>query len=49
LRSCVAFEIVLGRKLDPEERRRSKEYLTENSLESFCQALLNLNEFLYIN
>jgi hypothetical protein len=45
----VAIGLVLGRKPDQEELQRAEEFLAGNSLESFCQTLLNLNEFLYIN
>jgi hypothetical protein len=55
---ALAFQVVLGRSPDEDERREATEYLQSAAKESneppmtalsrFCQAMLNLNEFLYV-
>lgn len=50
----VAFTRTLGRRPDSEEKARSRMMLNsspdkERGLQQFCHALLNLNEFVYLN
>ncbi|MBX6311676.1 MAG: DUF1553 domain-containing protein [Isosphaeraceae bacterium] len=47
-----AYRLCLGRPPDAEERRLAREFLAagaETSWEDFCLALLNTNEFVYID
>ena len=46
----LAFEHALSRTPSESERRQAKEFLAKDSaaLVDFCQALFNLNEFVYI-
>ncbi len=45
----VAFEMALGRRAEASELQRATQYLADHTLTSFCHALMNLNEFLYVN
>lgn len=47
--AAAAIRIALGRNAESEEVERLNEFLSENSLESLCLAVLNLSEFLYVN
>ena len=44
-----AFRIALSRPPDPEERRKSIEFIrsSPDGLSQFCHVLFNLNEFVY--
>jgi hypothetical protein len=44
-----AFRRVLGREPDPEERERAAAFLSGRSPEDLALALLNLNEFVYLD
>jgi hypothetical protein len=44
-----AFRLAFGRNPDPDEKSRSAQFLRENGLELFCRAVLNANEFSYLN
>ena len=44
-----AFERVLQRKPDAEERRACLELLEKRTFTELCRALLNLNEFVYVD
>ena len=43
-----AFRLALGRPPLPEERKRSLDFLQDQSLKEFALALFNLNGFLYV-
>jgi hypothetical protein len=43
----VAFTLALGRPPDEDERADALAFLRAHALESFCQALFNVNEFAY--
>ena len=45
----VVFRITLGRTPDSQEQEIAHLYVQQHSLETFCQAMMNLNEFLYLN
>jgi hypothetical protein len=45
----VVFWITLGRKPDAEEQEIAHRYMSQHSLKTFCHAMMNLNEFLYLN
>jgi len=44
-----AFRIALQRAPDPDEQARCTQFLAQHSLPELCRALLNLNEFAYID
>ncbi|HEY2157392.1 MAG TPA: DUF1549 and DUF1553 domain-containing protein [Isosphaeraceae bacterium] len=47
-----AYQLTLGRHPDPTERRLAEEFLSSggaSAFEDFCLALLNLNEFVYVD
>ena len=44
-----AYQLALGRKPAADESRLAGEYLREGTFADFCLALLNLNEFIYID
>jgi hypothetical protein len=44
-----AFELALSRAPSSEERAAMLEFLKKGSLEDLCHAILNLNEFLYVD
>lgn len=44
-----AFELALQRKPDPHEAEACQAFLQDASLAEFCRALLNLNEFAFID
>ncbi len=45
----LAYRLSLGRTPGPEETTRAVTHAGEHGLESFCWALLNSSEFLYLN
>ena len=45
----LAYRLSLGRTPGPEETIRAVTHAGEHGLESFCWALLNSSEFLYLN
>jgi Protein of unknown function (DUF1553) len=48
----IAYRLALGRGPDPHEKRLAEEFLSrpgEATLADFCLALLNLNEFVYVD
>jgi hypothetical protein len=45
----LAFRATLGRPPDTEERTWSREFLSQSSWEEFALALLNVNEFVYVD
>ena len=45
----LAYRLSLGRTPGPEETARAVTHAGEHGLESFCWALLNSSEFLYLN
>ena len=45
----LAFERVLQRKPDAEERRACLEFFEKRTFTELCRALLNLNEFVYVD
>jgi hypothetical protein len=45
----LAFRATLGRPPDPEERKWSRDFLSQSSWEEFALALLNVNEFVYVD
>lgn len=44
-----AYRLALGRPPDAGEARLASEYLRDGTFADFCLALLNLNEFLYVD
>jgi hypothetical protein len=44
-----AFVLAFGRVPDQEELERSNQFIRENSLDLFCRAIFNANEFSYLN
>jgi hypothetical protein len=44
-----AFRLALLRSASPEEVRRSGQLLQQHGLTALCRALLNLNEFAYVD
>ena len=44
----AAFQLCFGRNPDPQELRDSTELIQSHSLQSFCRALLNSNEFVFL-
>jgi hypothetical protein len=51
-RICLAYRRALGRNPNPEESRLAREFLergSEADWDRFCLALLNLNEYIYID
>ena len=46
-----AYLLTLGRRPDPAERALARDFLTkdDSSFADFCLALLNLNEFVYVD
>jgi hypothetical protein len=49
VRIARAFQIVLQRNPSPQEAKRSQEFLAQASLVELCRALLNLNEFAFLD
>lgn len=47
--AAVAVRMALGREATAEELERGQVFIDGNSLADFCHALMNLNEFVYIN
>ncbi len=43
-----AFALALGRAPDDQELARSRSVVEQHGLETFCRAVLNLNEFLFV-
>lgn len=46
--AALAIEMALGRKATAEEMTKSAELISSDGLAKFCQAILNLNEFVYV-
>ena len=44
-----AFALAFGRSPGSEEKSHSAQFIRENGLELFCRAVLNANEFSYLN
>jgi hypothetical protein len=44
-----AFEVALQRRPDQEEAAACERLLTKRSLAELCRALVNLNEFVYVD
>ena len=44
----IAFRMALAREPDHEEGERLRQFLDDNTLESLCLSLLNINEFVYL-
>ena len=44
-----AFELLFSRSCTPEELNHSKQFITQQGFPAFCRALLNTNEFIYLN
>lgn len=47
--TLLANRLVLGRDPGDDEARLAAEFIKEQSLEAYCLALLNLNEFVYLD
>jgi hypothetical protein len=45
----LACRLALGRPPSPEEMRLGEQFLRDSPLREFCRALLNLNEFVYVD
>jgi hypothetical protein len=45
----LAFRLTLGRPPDQEEKRWSREFVSQSTWEEFALALLNVNEFVYVD
>ena len=48
-RIVLACRLTLGRRPSAEEIRLTSEFLRRSPLREFCRALVNVNEFLYID
>lgn len=48
-RITQAFRVVLQRDPSAEERQRSEQFLAQSSLVELCRALVNLNEFVFLD
>jgi hypothetical protein len=46
---ALAFRIALGRRPSEAEAARCREFLTQSPLSELCRALLNVNEFVYLD
>jgi len=44
-----AFQLLFSRPCEEKELESSKQFITEHGLPAFCRALLNANEFVYVN
>ena len=44
-----AYRITLGRFPTENEKKRASEFLADSPLSELCRALLNLNEFVYVD
>ncbi len=45
----LGFELVTGRKPDPDQRARMVAYAERHGLENLCRVLFNLNEFVFVD
>src|SRR5262249_52715514 len=48
-RIARAYQLTLGREPSPRERELAREFLEQSPLSEFCRALLNLNEFVFVD
>lgn len=48
-RITLAYRVTLGRTPSDVERRVSREFLADSPLHEFCRALMNVNEFVYLD
>ena len=45
----LAFRLAFGRKPSSDERSAAAEYIRSAGLPAFCSAMLNANEFVYVD
>ncbi len=45
----LAYHLTLGRKPDETEQRLARVFLNDADLDAFCLALMNVNEFVYLD